>query len=249
MTGSPDPAQEPPHRRPGRLRVTGVAGALAALAIGASFFLDWVTVEPELARHLRADIDRALARADTTAATERDIESIADTLVANSALSGTDLIHWVRTAHSYNVDLDEEAAKTAPVPRGMQRRLQVARVVLYGLPLAGFLLGAYFLFHRFRRVASPILILSLLTGMLAVFLAGALDYGHALVRRTLGGAADQIDLGVGVLVLLAGGTLLALAGVFGVSARNWLRVYAGSALTAAGLGVVAWRYVFHGFSP
>ncbi len=247
MTEPQTAAEEPPHRRPGRVRVTGVTGALAALAVGASFFLAWITVEPALGREVRKDLDRALARADITPAVERDFTLLADTLASDAQLSGTDLIQWVRTATAYNAELDAKAAKVGPVDAAMQRRWQIARVVLYGLPICGFLLAAYFLFHRFRRAVSPILILSLLTGSTAVVLAGALDYSHALVQRTLGGAADDVHLGAGVLVLLAGGTLLTLAGIFGVSTRNWIRVYAGSVLTGACLVVMAVFYLKRGF--
>ena len=50
-------------------------------------------------------------------------------------------------------------------------------------------------------------------------------------------------------MLLGAGTFLALAGIFGVSTRNWVRVYAGTALTAVGALVLAWHYVNRGAAP
>jgi hypothetical protein len=43
--------------------------------------------------------------------------------------------------------------------------------------------------------------------------------------------------------------VLALAGVFGVTARNWWRVYAGAAATLVGIAVLAWAYVSGGAMP
>ncbi len=47
--------------------------------------------------------------------------------------------------------------------------------------------------------------------------------------------------------VLVGITALTLVGFFGVNTRNCLRVYVGSAVTAIGLALLAWRFLATGF--
>lgn len=230
------------------MRLTSVGGTLAALALAAAFFLDWVTVAPPGAQTFRAEVQKALGDAEAPSAARDDFLRLAETLAEEEALAGTDILLWIRTAHAYNA---ERAAEQARVGEGLertQRQLYLARVLLYALPLAGLLLAAYFLVHRLRRARSPMLILSVLTGALAVGVAGWLDFTHHLVVGTLGDAAAGVRLGLGIWLLLGGGAALLLAGLFGVTVKNWFRVYAGSAATGACLALIAWQYLAKGLT-
>jgi len=238
--GGPSPAARP------RLRVTSFAGTLAALTLGICFFVDWVHVEPALGAKFLAGVRSALEERERPTQAERDFETLGETLVREGGLKGTDLLFWVRTARAHGAELDATAGQ-APSP--MARNLTLVRLLLYGLPAGAFLLACYFIFHRFRRAKSPVLILCVLVGAGGVVLAGALNYGHALVTDALESAASGVSFGAGLSMLLFGGAGLMLAGLFGVNARNWLRVYVGTALTGAALALLALRYLDVGTLP
>ena len=123
----------------------------------------------------------------------------------------------------------------------------LARIVLYALPLAGFVLAAYFLVHRLRRARSPMLILCFLTGATAVGVAGAFDFVHHRLLATLGPAAG-VHPATGVWLMLGSGAVLVLVGILGVTAKNWFRVYLGSVATGACLALIAWRFLEKGIA-
>jgi hypothetical protein len=249
VTASAPPPDRPLPLRPGGARVTGIVGTLGGLALGACFFLAWLSIDRGLGERFRDDVGRAVRRLDEPTQAERDLERLGGTLATEGVLTGADVILWVRTAESHHAALDEGAGTVTPADAVMDRRLRVVRVVLYALPTLGFLLAAYFLFHRLRRVRSPILILCILTGLVAVALAGALEYAHAVLQGTVGEDSGAVRLGPGHAVLKVAGVGLALAGIFGVGARNWFRVYAGSVITAACLALIVWRYLQTGATP
>ena len=234
-----------PAPRP-RLRVTSFAGTIAALLLGTCFFVDWVRVDRALGEKFLAGVREALEERDPPTATEKDFEVLGETMVREGALKGTDLIFWVRTAHTHGAQID---AASGNVDSAMARNLKLARVLLYGLPLGAFLLACYFIFHRFRRAKSPVLILCTLVGAAGVVLAGVLNYWHALVTGALEEAASGVSLGTGPKMLLFGGAGLMLAGIFGVNARNWLRVYLGTVLTGLALVLLVMRYLEAGMLP
>jgi len=252
-------ADIPPRRRPGRVRLTSVAGTGAALLLGLCFFLEWVRVDPALGSRFRTGIDEAIAERaaevgegaqpadETLSAVEEDFRTLAETLAEEGALTGMDLIYWVRTAGSFGRSIDSEQARAQDAK--IQRALAVARVLLYALLSVAFLLAAYFLFHRFRRVTAPILILCVLIGATAVVLAGGLNYAHLLVQDALGADAEGVSAGPGLIALLVGGAGLVLAGVFGVSARNFYRVYIGAGIWGAALVLLGRRYFQTGSFP
>jgi hypothetical protein len=238
---------EVPSRPRGRVRITSLAGTVSALLMGLCFFLNWVEVSPRLGEAFRDGIEEAVAEKDEKSPVEEDFQALADTLASEGALTGMDLIHWVRTAGAFGREIKGPREREADAPT--QRALVVARLLLNGLLFVGFLLAAYFVFHGFRRVTSPVLILCILVGTSAVVLAGGLHYAHHLVLDALGSAADGVANGIGSKVLLLGGAGLVLAGVFGVSARNFVRVYAGVACTAGALYVLTLRYFESGTLP
>lgn len=243
------PAPAPRHR--GRVRVTSLAGTCAALLLGLCFFLDWVRVDPALGTHFLAGIEKAIAQkvdegGEKTVVDEHFL-TIGHTLEDQGALTGMDIIFWVRSAGAFGQGIESPVARAEDART--QRILVIARILLYSLLLVAFLLAAYFLFHRFRRVTAPILILCILVGATAVVLAGGLHYAYELVQDALGGPAHGVSPGPGANVLLAGGALLALAGVFGVSGRNFYRVYVGAGVTALCLLLLGQRFLQTGSLP
>ncbi len=228
-----------------RMRVTGVAGALAALCVGVSFFLPWVHVAPQRAQQFQDAIHGAIKERDVPPAGAEDFKKLAATMVREGALRGTDFIHWVRTAKTLSAELDAAENPGLDAARH-QRRLELVRLLLYGIPIAAFLLAAHFLFHRFRRARFPVLVLCILVGTAAVVLAGTLQFAHSFIGQALQQGAPAGGLAFGWNLLLVGGAALGLAGFFGVTARNWFRVYSISAATAAGLTFLALRYLEKG---
>ena len=243
---APAPNAEAPARP--RLRVTGVVGALAAVCVVGSFFLPWIDINPERAQQFRDAVERELAGRTPPPAGGADFRRLATTMVDRGALQGTDFILWVRTAKAFSAELDERENPGVEADVH-QRRLEVVRILLYGIPAGALLLAAYFLFHRFRRARFPALVLSILVGVAAVVLAGTLQFGHAFIGQTLREGAPPGSLGAGWRLLLGGGVALGLAGFFGVTTRNWFRVYVISALTAAALAFLALRYLETGGLP
>lgn len=240
--------EEPSAPTRGRVRLTSVAGAVASACLVLALFLDWVVVEPPLAQQFRADVTKALDDAEATSAARDDLRRLADTLAERHGLAGTDFILWVRSARAYTAERAAERPVADPVDQQTQRRLHLARILLYALPLAGFVLAAYFLVHRLRRARSPMLILCALTGALGILVAGGFDFVHHVLIATLGQAAVGVQLALGVWLMLGAGAVLLLVGLFGVTKKNWFRVYAGSAATAVCLALIASQYVQKGLA-
>lgn len=228
--------------------MTGLAGALAALCVGVSFFLPWVLIEPERAQQFLEAVNRDLDARETPPAGGEAFREIAQSMVDEGTLRGADLIRWVRTAQTFSAELD--ATMNPGVEAGAhQRRLELLRILLYGIPIGAFLLAAYFLFHRFRRARAPVLILCILVGVAAVVLAATCRFTHTFIGQALREGTSSSGLGHGWMALLAGGAVLGVAGFFGVSTRNWFRVYVASAATMAALAFLALRYLETGRLP
>jgi len=241
-----DPAGPSPRAR-GRVRVTSCAGTCAALLLGLCFFLDWVRVDPALGTRFLDGVEKAIAEKGEKTPVDEHFLTIGHTLENQGALTGMDIIFWVRSAGAFGETI--ESARARAEDQHTQRILVIARLLLYALLLVAFLLAAYFLFHRFRRATAPILILCILVGATAVVLAGGLHYAYGLVQDAIGGSAQGVSPGPGAKVLLAGGALLSLAGVFGVTGRNFYRVYVGAGVTAAGLVLLGQRFLQTGSLP
>ena len=234
--GADQPAEAP--ARP--VRLTSVLGSLAAAGLCLAWFLPWITVDRRMADDFHATVTRELERRETPSEGAREFLKIAETMREQGALKGTDFIHWLRAGQTFSAELDEEVNPGVAAEEHL-RRLQLVQYLLYGIPLAAFLLLAHFLMHRFRRARAPVLILAILTGLAAIVTAATLDFTQAFIGDAI--RHGSASLGMGWRCLLWGGVGLALAGVFGVRGRNWFRVYLISAATAAALGVLAVRWL------
>jgi hypothetical protein len=222
-----------------RVRVTSVAGALASLALVGGIFLRWLEVKPEYAHALRAAVKREVERpGKPTSAAAKDYGRLAETLVTEGGLTGLDLWLWTRSARAYAAEIRGEA----PGADTAYRRGTVAAALLVLLAVGSLLLAGYFLGHRLHRARTPALILSMLVGSSALILAGLHDH-------ILEFASEVTSPGPGFAILLGAGAMLALAGIFGVTAKNWWRAYAGTLLTGTALVVLAWGYLEWGILP
>jgi hypothetical protein len=240
---SPVPAAAAP-RRP-RIRLTAALGGIAAVAVAVGFFQDWVTVEEDTARKYReAQRERALSEFEPSPTTE-DWKALADHLVEHGAIGGLDVFHWARTARREARLLREDAdrararadAVAAPAPPYGERALLVLAVLLAFVPVGGIFIAFYFLLHGLRRAKTPVLVLAMWVGAVAV----AFPAGY---RRIAEGVLDaETDPTTGLSVLLVGGFALFLAGVFGVKAENWWRVFLGFLVVGALAGSLGYAYL------
>jgi hypothetical protein len=220
--------------------MTSLFGSLAAACLCVAYFLPWVQVDATLAADFHATVTREIERREKPSEGAQEFLDVAETMLAEGALRGTDFIHWLRAGQSFSRDLDDEINPGVSADDHL-RRLELVKILLYGLPLAAFLLATHFLMHRFRRARAPVLILAILTGLGAIVTAAVLDLTQAFIAPAL--IEEGAQLGVGWYVLLWGGVGLTVAGVFGVRPGNWFRVYVISAATAVALGVLALRYL------
>ncbi|MDF1700935.1 MAG: hypothetical protein P1V36_07225 [Planctomycetota bacterium] len=197
-------------------------------------------MDARLAADFHATVTREIAEREKPSEGAADFLRIAETMQAQGALKGTDFIHWLRAGQTFSAELDAEVNPGVEAEAHL-RRLRLVQYLLYGIPLAAFLLLAHFLMHRCRRARAPVLILAILTGLASIVTAATLDFTHRFIGDAL--HAGTASLGWGWHGLLWGGAGLAIAGVFGVRPRNWFRVYVISTATAAALGVIALRYL------
>ncbi len=237
---TPTPS-EPPARHP--VRLASLLGTFAAAALCLGWFLPWVEVDRRMADDFHATVTREIERRGEASPGAEEFLQIAETMQEQGALKGTDFIHWLRAGQTFSAELDEEINPGVQADEHV-RRLRLVQYLLYGIPLAAFLLLAHFLMHRFRRARAPVLILAILTGLAALVTAATLDFTQAFIGDAI--RHGSATLGHGWTCLLWGGAGMTVAGVFGVRPRNWFRVYVISAATAAALGVIALRYLESG---
>jgi len=239
-------ATPPPEAPRARLRVTGIVGALAAVCVAGSFFLPWIHIGRGRAEQFLDAVNRDLtARQDAQEpppAGGEDFRALGETMVREGGLKGADLIRWVRTARTFSAELDATANRGVDADVH-QRRLLLMRLLLYGIPIGALLLAAHFLFHRCRRARWPVLVLCILVGVAAVVLAATCQFTHSFLGQALHEGTMSSGLGSGWYLLLWGGAFLGLAGFFGVTARNWFRVYVASAATLVALGFLAYHFL------
>lgn len=234
------PAPEVPHRP---IRLASIVGSIAAAALCLGWFLPWVVVDPRVADDFHATVTRSIEEREEPSEGAQEFLQIAETMREEGGLKGTDFIHWLRAGQTLSAELDADVNPgVAPDPH--VRRLRLVQYLLYGIPLAAFLLLAHFLMHRFRRARAPVLILAILTGLAALVTAATLDFTQKFIGDAI--RSGSAVLGWGWHCLVWGGVGMVVAGVFGVRPRNWFRVYVVSAATAAALGVLALWYLQQG---
>jgi hypothetical protein len=228
-----------------RVRWAALFGCLGCVVIVAAWFLPWIHV-PEGDRRRVLDALRPRVEAlpkQGEAADHAARFGVVEESVERGHFTGLDLFHYLRSAWALN------RWYVGPEPRDAtggqwwtQRTLLLGAVLLAALPAVALLMTSYFLTHGFRRAASPMLILMTLVGVGA----GMATIGWL---RFTDLAFLPLPAGIGLQATAGAAVVLALAGVFGVTSRNWWRVYAGAAVTLGAIAVLAWAYVSGGEMP
>ncbi len=263
LTDSPPPHA---HHRP-RIRLTAILGCLAAIGVAVGFFLDWATVRPEFAEKYRAAVVEHHEREFTPSPTADDWKALADHLVAHGGVSGPDVFHWARTARAtaarlreteqraeaQRVDVERERTPGDPADPGavtsdapstdryprdplFERAMVPVATFLAFVPIGAAFVAFYFLLHGLRRARTPVLVLAMWVGVIAVSFPAA--------YRIAEGAIDlDTDPAPGLSVLLVSGFALFLAGVFGVKAENWWRVFLGFLVVGVLVGALGYAYI------
>jgi hypothetical protein len=227
-----------------RIRMTAIIGTFASLLLLASYFLPWIEIVPAqraaIRDAVRPDVD-ALQAEDRDLA--REYRALLDTGTDQGSLGALDLFRWSRLAPRLNSILEKDPARGEPDvrsrPHQVRRAFFAGAVVLAALPILAFVLAAHFVTHRMRRARSPILIVLVLAGACGTALALAWD----VVASQL---YEYVSTGIGVHLALVASVAQACSGLFGVTGRNWWRVYAGSAVTLAALLVLVYVWITTG---
>jgi hypothetical protein len=177
-------------------------------------------------------------RVDEHSYTLESIRLAARNLVDRGALTGLDVLGWTRTSRAWS----KESGHAPAGGRTSDRAILVLGILIGTLPAGGAVLGLYFMTHRLRRATSPVLILAMLVGAVAILLP-------ALYRIGEGVFGEETDAAGGLTLLTAAGAALFLAGAFGVKAENWGRVYLGALVTGGALAFLAYAYVRWSVAP
>jgi hypothetical protein len=246
--------EEPTPRRSDRVRLAALAGAIASAVLVAAFFFPWIRI-PEADRGRLRDVLKPgledLKR--THPHLTHGFEVVLSEIETTGSVSGVDLFVYSRAAREINKALLEgsggEDSKPRRAPDDLalavraRRAFTTASIVLVALPVAALLLTVHFVAHGFRRARSPTLILLTVAGFVGMALAISwLRFAHSLgVVRAFTGDGLRATLGASVAQLACG--------VFGVTGRNWWRVYVGSLVTFFALSIVAYAYVWKGMTP
>jgi hypothetical protein len=237
---SPPTAPAAGARHP-RIRLTAALGGLAAVGVVVGFFLDWATVQPEFARRYR-DAQREHGESEfTPSPTTEDWKALVDGLVQRGAAAGPDVFHWARTARAEARLMRERSERRrpegAPAPEPwFERAMLVVAVLLAAIPLGGAFIALYFLLHGLRRAKTPVLVLAMWVGAIAVAFPATYRFAEPAMDA-------ETDPAPGLSVLLVAGFALFLAGVFGVKAENWWRVFLGFFLTGLLAALLGWAYL------
>lgn len=232
-TAAPDPKPTPPRR------LTAVVGIVASALLILAFFLPLFTVDAAEAGRVATRIESEIERRSDDKPIARDFASVFRTVTDQGHVTPADLVHYARTARRQRGNLREVAAAPAGVPKpsGVFDRMLVLLMILSAAPaVGGVVLIGYFLFHRLRRVRSPMLVLALVIGCLGAVFPVAHQYARFEVEPYLGRAA-------GFWVQLGASAALILTALFGVRWTNWWRVYVLGTVTVASLGAVAFAYL------
>ncbi len=232
MTTPPTPPPAPPARR-----LAALFAALGGLAVVVAFFLPVAYVPRAEAQVLAERIQAALDARTVKDERDADFVQVFADAAETGAVRPVDLIAYARTARDQRNGrrtVAQPQASETPDDDADQRvdRLLLLLMVLLGVvPGGGLLLTGYAVGWRMRRLAAPVLVLSLTVGVLALALPVAVE----LLRPTAG---TLVIPAVGYYVALAGGVVLILVALFGVTVRNWYIVYLLGAATLVGVAGV-----------
>ena len=223
-----------PARAP-RTSFWAVVGLLGCVAVAGGFFLPWVTLTKE-AREAFSLTREELKQVEAQVAADTDDARVAEAakkLLANEPVGGPD---WIAIA-KWQMHKDGG-------PKSEQDR-HAQDLLFWWLQATAFAAGGVavlILLSRARALSAPVLALLVVVGALY---GGPAAYGwYAATQRTAEDvAADKVTVGLGAQAVAAGGALMALAGLLGVSRRNWWKTYLLVLLLAAALLVVLGVYV------
>jgi hypothetical protein len=237
----------PPRRD--RVRLAAILGALSSAVLVVAFFLPWIRIPADARPRVREAIEPGLENLEKThPKIVFGYEVLLGEIEESGAVSGLDLFVYSRTARGLNeVLLGQPGDVVEPADEGLATRTRraflVAMVVLAGLPVAALLLFVHFVAHGFRRARSPTLILLTVAGFVGMAVA------LAWLRFANGLGVVKALTGEGLRATLAASVAQLGCGVFGVTNRNWWRVYVGSLATLLALGAFVWAHVWEGVTP
>lgn len=246
MTYARPPAVVPAEERPVPVSRAAVVGVLGAAAwVLAYFVLPWITFTPAQRERLRAALEPSLVRLEARDAetAERYRDLLAD-VQHGGALSGRDLHRYARAAAALHRSLEGEAPDGPALDRStvIQRALPLAAALLAGLPAASAVAALLLLARSLRRPGSLALTVLVVTGTVG----SALSLSWERWADALG---SDVLRGTGLSTALAASLAMASAGLFGVKAGTWWKVYGLSLLLLAGGGLAAWAHVVRGWAP
>lgn len=227
------------------LRIAALVGALASGLWLVAYFLPWILIPAPQRELVRAKLEpeiEALARRSPEDAERYRV--LLRQVTDEGTLTGLDLFHYARSAYALNRTYQREATaeRTSQRSRVVQRGFHAASWVLAALPIASLLLFLGLVLGRLRRAGSFALTSLVLAGCTGCALAlGWLRVADSVYTDMLWGSGLKLGLGASVAQ--------ACAGLFGVTTRNWWRVYVTALLVlgAATAGFVA--YVGQGWRP
>ena len=233
------------ERPPPRSRAA-VVGLLASLAWAVAYFaLPWLTFTPPQRDRVRAALEPELVRLEQhdpeTAERYRDL--LLD-VQHDGALTGRDLHRYARAAAVLNRGLQGDAPPGGSADREwvVQRALPVLAAVLAGLPAASAFVILLLLARALRSPGTLALTLLVVVGTVGSALSLAWE-------RWADSLATDVPRGAGLSTALAASLAQACAGLFGVKARTWWRVYGLALVALVGGAVAAWAHVMRGWSP
>lgn len=237
---------DPSGASPGRIRLTAISGTLAsALLLVSYFFLPWIVV-PEAER---GRVERAFAPSlDELSVEAPELAQKVRLLVRQVAdeghMTGLDTFHYARTMWALNrLRLGDEPRDPSTDRAWVVRRaLLLGAIVLAILPVGALFLFLYFVLGRFRRAGTRALVLLVILGCLG----GAVTLAW---MRFAEGLKVEALTGLGLELALGSTVAQGCAGLFGVTAKNWWRVYTGSIATLAVCAALAWAYLTRGATP
>lgn len=211
-----------------------------------AFFLPWITVQSEQAQRYH---DRMEARFEDPlhpvpeGVSKRDWLRLAKLSADQGHISGLDIFYWARmagrTAEAYGRAQNADGETS---PATLSRAIHVVAITLAVLPLVALLIALTFIVQRFRRAHSPMLVLAVLGGAVAI----AVPAAYSILEK---GLDVRSESAVGLHVLGVAGPVLLLAGVFGVRLKNWWRVFLGAVLVSGTIALVVWAWLLRGGAP